>query len=214
MKLSWLIHSLISPLPISHSIREQRVENWRPWWILVLLAQPTLRGLGCEFSNSTHIKRNLNCKTLPGRQMLTDSRVVHCKWSRKSIAHGTWTNLTSLLYRNCVLMFKSVTELMHNPIVCFPERREVILHHHVLFLWCSPPSSSECLSFMQYLCNIYAFPLFLIRTTHSPNSYGSVWVNCLVRSHVMSQQGKQSEEGRKAPVLHITPLVPLQVVIS
>ena len=30
----------------------------------------------------------------------------------------------------------------------------------------------------------------------------------------MFQPGKQSEEWRKAPVLHITPLVPLQVVIS
>lgn len=161
MKLSWLIHSLISPLPISHSIRKQRVENWRPWWILVLLAQPTLRGLGCEFSNSTHIKRNLNSRTLPGRQMLTDSRVVHCKWSRKSIAHGTWTNPRSLLYRNCELMFKSVTHLLHNPIARLRDRRVVILHHHIVFLngqfWCFPPSSSECLSplhvwFIKYLC--------------------------------------------------------------
>jgi hypothetical protein len=30
----------------------------------------------------------------------------------------------------------------------------------------------------------------------------------------MSQSGKQSEEWRKAPVLHVTLLVPLQVVIS
>jgi len=227
VKLSWLIHSLISPLPISHSIREQRVENWRPWWILVLLAQPTLRGLGCEFSNSTHIKRNLNSKTLPGRQMLTDSRVVHCKWSRKSIAHGTWTNPRFLLYRNCVLMFISVTNLLHNPIVCFPERREVILRYHILFLcgpfWCVSPSSSECLPpihvwFVQYLC--VSFLSHKNYTLAHLTSLGLSELCCeksqkgTTQCQGMSQPGKQSEEWRKAPVLHVTPLVPLQIVIS
>jgi len=32
--------------------------------------------------------------------------------------------------------------------------------------------------------------------------------------HGMSQPGKESEEWRKAPVLHVKPLVPLQVIIS
>jgi len=32
--------------------------------------------------------------------------------------------------------------------------------------------------------------------------------------HGMSQPGKQDEEWRKAPVLHVTPLVPLQVITA
>jgi len=36
----------------------------------------------------------------------------------------------------------------------------------------------------------------------------------MTHCHGMSQPGKQSEEWRKAPVLHATPLVLLQIVIS
>jgi hypothetical protein len=73
VKLSWLIHSLISPLPISHSIRGQRVENWRPWWIPMFLAQPTLMSPGCEFSISVYIKRKRNSTAFPSLKVLTDS---------------------------------------------------------------------------------------------------------------------------------------------
>lgn len=124
-------------------------------------------------------------------------------------------------------MFKSVTKLLHNPIVCFPERRKVILRHHILFpcgpFWCVSPSSSECLPplhvwFIQYLC-----VSFLSHKTYTLAHLTSLGLSELfceksqkstTHCQGMSQPGKQSEEWRKAPVLHVTPLVPLQVVIS
>jgi hypothetical protein len=124
-------------------------------------------------------------------------------------------------------MFKSVTKLLHNPIVCFPERREVILRHQVLFLcgpfWYVPPSSSERLPplhvwFIQYL---YVSFLSHKNDTVSHLTWLGLSELCCEKSqkstthcYGRSQPGKQSEEWRKAPVLHVTPLVPLQVVIS